>query len=148
MKTCALAPPPSRSRTRDGARRRARGDARGGRGLAYAAVVASGLGLGLAALGLGAAALAAHEFAHSRRLGAPAVAPATADRARWLAASDRDGRVGARIAHVRRRVADGGVDPALRAEVWPLLLGLRHPGSTAVEQEQARRARGGTSTTP
>ena len=49
----------------------ARGDARGGRGLAYAAVVASGLGLGLAALGLGAAALAAHEFAHSRRLGAP-----------------------------------------------------------------------------
>lgn len=120
----------------------ARGDARGGRGLAYAAVVASGLGLGLAALGLGAAALAAHEFAHSRRLGAPPPSrrrPLT--EREWLAASDRDGRVGARIAHVRRRVADGGVDPALRAEVWPLLLGLRHPGSTAVEQEQARRAR-------
>ena len=38
-------------------------------------------------------------------------------------AMDRDGRVGHRARQLLRRVAQGGVEPELRAEVWPLLLG-------------------------
>lgn len=54
---------------------------------------------------------------------------------------DRDGRVGPRTWQLLKRVAHGGVDPELRHEVWPLLLGLRDPTSTAVETEQGRRER-------
>ena len=36
---------------------------------------------------------------------------------------DRDGRVGHRARQLLKRVQQGGVEPELRAEVWPLLLG-------------------------
>jgi hypothetical protein len=126
-----------------------RGEAAGGRGggrarraAATAFVAATGFGFGLAALGVVAAAFAVGEI-RSRAPGAGSSRskrPPLGER-EWRAAADRDGRVGDRLDAVLRRVASGGVDPALRAEVWPLLLGLREPWHTAVEQEQRRRAR-------
>ena len=126
-----------------------RGDASGGRrdrrarrAAATAVVAATGFGFGLAALGVGAAAFAVGEI-RTRASGAGSSRskrPPLGER-EWRAAADRDGRVGDRLDAVLRRVSSGGVDPALRAEVWPLLLGLREPWHTAVEQEQRRRAR-------
>ena len=105
-----------------------------------AAVVAAagGLGLSLAALSLGAVPLLASlgdRASNKRKRGSP-LSPS-----RWYASQDRDGRVGDAVADVLARVADGGVEPMLRCEVWPLLLGLRDANDTAVEQEQARRRR-------
>jgi len=113
---------------------------RSGRGTTAAAVVAAGgLGLSLAALGLGAAtltgALGDRTGGNKRKRGSP-LSPA-----KWYAAQDADGRVGDAMEAVREKVREGGIEPMLRCEVWPLLLGLRGPNDTAVEQEQARRRR-------
>ena len=109
------------------------------RGTTAALVAAAGgLGLSLAALSLGAVPLLASlgdRASNKRKRGSP-LSPS-----RWYASQDRDGRVGDAVADVLARVADGGVEPMLRCEVWPLLLGLREPNDTAVEQEQARRRR-------
>ena len=113
---------------------------RSGRGTTAAAVVAAGgLGLSLAALGLGAAtltgALGDRTGGNKRKRGSP-LSPT-----KWYAAQDADGRVGDAMEAVREKVREGGIEPMLRCEVWPLLLGLRGPNDTAVEQEQARRRR-------
>ena len=112
---------------------------RNGRGTTAAVVAAAGgLGLSLAALSLGAVPLLASlgdRASNKRKRGSP-LSPS-----RWYASQDSDGRVGDAAADVLARVADGGVEPMLRCEVWPLLLGLREPNDTAVEQEQARRRR-------
>ena len=113
---------------------------RSGRGTTAAAVVAAGgLGLSLAALGIGAAtltgALGDRTGGNKRKRGSP-LSPA-----KWYAAQDADGRVGDAMEAVREKVREGGIEPMLRCEVWPLLLGLRAPNDTAVEQEQARRRR-------
>ena len=112
---------------------------RNGRGTTAAVVAAAGgLGLSLAALSLGAVPLLASlgdRASNKRKRGSP-LSPS-----RWYASQDRDGRVGDAVADVLARVADGGVEPMLRCEVWPLLLGLRDANDTAVEQEQARRRR-------
>ena len=118
------------------------------RAAATAVVAAAGLGFGVAALGLGAAALAAGEWRH-RRDGRGAFAAASPGRRRrplndreWRGAIDREGRVAEdKFASVLRRAASDGVAPDIRPEVWPLLLGVRRPESTAVEQEQRRRRR-------
>ena len=118
------------------------------RAAATAVVAAAGLGFGVAALGLGAAALAAGEWRH-RRDGRGAFAAASPGRRRrplsdreWRGAIDREGRVVEdKFASVLRRAASDGVAPEIRPEVWPLLLGVRRPESTAVEQEQRRRRR-------
>ena len=107
-------------------------------GTAAVVAAAGGLGLSLAALSLGAVPLLASlgdRASNKRKRGSP-LSPS-----RWYASQDRDGRVGDAVADVLARVADGGVEPMLRCEVWPLLLGLREPNDTAVEQEQARRRR-------
>lgn len=118
------------------------------RAAATAVVAAAGLGFGVAALGLGAAAFAAGEWRH-RRDGRGAFAAASPGRRRrplsdreWRGAIDREGRVAeGKFASVLRRAASDGVAPDIRPEVWPLLLGVRRPESTAVEQEQRRRDR-------
>ena len=118
------------------------------RAAATAVVAAAGLGFGVAALGLGAAALAAGEWRH-RRDGRGAFAAASPGRRRrplndreWRGSIDREGRVAEdKFASVLRRAASDGVAPDIRPEVWPLLLGVRRPESTAVEQEQRRRRR-------
>ena len=118
------------------------------RAAATAVVAAAGLGFGVAALGLGAAALAAGEWRH-RRDGRGAFAAASPGRRRrplndreWRGAIDLEGRVAEdKFASVLRRAASDGVAPDIRPEVWPLLLGVRRPESTAVEQEQRRRRR-------
>ena len=118
------------------------------RAAATAVVAAAGLGFGVAAIGLGAAALAAGEWRH-RRDGRGAFAAASPGRRRrplsdreWRGAIDREGRVAAgKFESVLRRAASDGVAPEIRPEVWPLLLGVRRPESTAVEQEQRRRHR-------
>ena len=97
---------------------------RSGRGTTAAAVVAAGgLGLSLAALGLGAAtltgALGDRTGGNKRKRGSP-LSPA-----KWYAAQDADGRVGDAMEAVREKVREGGIEPMLRCEVWPLLLGLR-----------------------
>jgi len=112
---------------------------RNGRGTTAAVVAAAGgLSLSLAALSLGAVPLLASlgdRASNKRKRGSP-LSPS-----RWYASQDSDGRVGDAAADVLARVADGGVEPMLRCEVWPLLLGLRDANDTAVEQEQARRRR-------
>ena len=118
------------------------------RAAATAVVAAAGLGFGVAALGLGAAAFAAGEWRH-RRDGRGAFAAASPGRRRrplsdreWRGAIDREGLVAeGKFASVLRRAASDGVAPDIRPEVWPLLLGVRRPESTAVEQEQRRRYR-------
>ena len=88
------------------------------------------------------------EWRH-RRDGRGAFAAASPGRRRrplndreWRGAIDREGRVAEdKFASVLRRAASDGVAPDIRPEVWPLLLGVRRPESTAVEQEQRRRRR-------
>ena len=94
-----------------------------------------------APVALGAAAYGAHRrrrgdhFAHPRRGRA-------VSREDWHAAQDRDGRVSdAAASELRAKVMNGGVEPAVRAEAWPMLLGTRATASTATELEQSRRRR-------
>jgi hypothetical protein len=126
------------------------------RAAATAVVAAVGFGFGIAALGLGAAAIAAGEWRHhtksgrrdcgffqqleSSSYGARRRRPVS-DR-EFRGVLDKEGRVVAgRFLALRVRVAENGADPDVRPELWPLLLGVRRGWGTAVEIEQARRAR-------
>lgn len=68
----------------------------------------------------------------------PREAPLT--RAEWAALLDHEGRI-TDVAAFRSRVFYGGLDPSLRREVWPHLLGVHKPGSTAAERAQAAAGR-------
>ena len=122
------------------------------RAAATAVLAAAGFGFGVAALGLGAAALAAGEWRQraGRRIDVRgSFTDGTLRRRReplsdreFRNAIDREGRViPGKFACILRRAASDGVAPESRPEVWPLLLGVRQPWSTAVEQEQRRRDR-------
>ena len=121
---------------------------------ATAVVAAAGFGFGIAALGLGAAAFAAGEFrSHAKgggRRGSDGgfLQNVVVHRRKALSdkefrnAIDREARViESKFEGLRKRAASDGVQPELRPEVWPLLLGVRKPWSTAVEQEQMKRKR-------
>ncbi|CAI5467740.1 unnamed protein product [Closterium sp. Yama58-4] len=59
---------------------------------------------------------------------------------RWEACQDEFGRVwaiDAALKHIQR----GGVEPSIRGEVWPFLLGLYSPNSTHEERDAMREAR-------
>lgn len=58
----------------------------------------------------------------------------------WDDAHDADGRIPQPDA-LRQRVFNGGVEPPLRASVWPFLLGCEPPELTAAERREARERR-------
>ena len=103
-------------------------DARSKRAMTRA-LVAGGLGLGLA-LALASTASRSRSKRQGKRLTHDA----------WYSALDVDGRVG-KLQDVRMEALEGGIPHSLRAEVWPVLLGVREVSSTSVEHEQGKRAR-------